>query len=172
MSAERFVGRNDAVRRIHDVLTGREAANGNLTVLSIEGTGGIGKTYLFNHAIGCVDLTNRNYLVLRTDGGDPSARTLVRALARMVDGASAEAIRGKPSGYYFPSVDRVGKTIDVIRNQAAAEFQQRHQNDEDGRLALLRFLELAFETGKRVNDAIPITKKHVDFNKLDKAKPH
>ena len=172
MSVENFVGRNDAVKRVQDVLMGREAADGNLTVLSIEGPGGIGKTYLFNHAIGCVDLTNRNYLVLRNDGSDsdPSARTLVRAVARMVDGASAEVIRGKPSGYYFPSVDRVGKTIEAIRTKAADEFQGRHQNDKDGRMALLRFLDLAFEAGKRINDAFPITKKHVDFKELDKAK--
>ena len=91
-------------------------------------------------------------------------------MAGIVDGASAEVIRGKPSGYYFPSVDRVVKTIEAIRTEAAAEFQGRHLNDEDGRMALLQFLDLAFNAGKRINDAIPITKKHVDFHELEKAK--
>ena len=44
-----------------------------LTVQSIEGPGGIGKTYLFDHVRTTNDLSNRNYLTLRIDGSDPSA---------------------------------------------------------------------------------------------------
>ena len=170
MSVENFVGRDDAVKRLHDVLTGHKAADGKLTVQSIEGPGGIGKTFLFNHAIAGVDLSDRNYLILRTDGNEPSAGTLVRAVARMVDGAQADAIRDRASGYFFPFVDRVVKAIETIRAEAVAEFQQRHPNNEDGRLALLRFLDLAIEAGKRINDAVPITKKHVNCRELEKAK--
>ena len=170
MSVETFVGRDDAVKRLHDVLTGHKAADGKLTVQSIEGPGGIGKTFLFNHAIAGVDLSDRNYLILRTDGNEPSAGTLVRAVARMVDGAQADAIRDRASGYFFPFVDRVVKAIETIRAEAVAEFQQRHPNNEDGRLALLRFLDLAIEAGKRINDAVPITKKHVNCRELEKAK--
>jgi hypothetical protein len=171
MSVKHFVGRGDAVKRLHDVLTGREAAEGKLTVQSIEGPGGIGKTFLFDHAIASVDLSDRNYLVLRIDGNDPSAKTLVRAVARMMDSAEAEAIRGRAPGYYFPSVDRVVKAIETIRSEAVAEFQRQHPGNKDGRLALLNFLDLAFEAGKRVNDAVPITKKLVNVHGLDKVKP-
>lgn len=170
MGVDHFVGRDDAVKRLHGLLTGREAADGKLTVQSIEGPGGIGKTFLFNHAIAGIDVSNRNYLTLRIDGNDPSARTLVRAVARMVDSAEAVAIRGRASGYYFPSVDRVVKAIETIRSEAIAEFQQRQPANEDGRLALLRFLDLAFEAGKRINDALPITKKHFNVHELEKAK--
>ncbi len=170
MGVEYFVGRHDTVKRLHDVLTGREEADSKLTVQSIEGPGGIGKTFLFNHAIAGIDLSNRKYLTLRIDASDPSARTLVRAVARMVDGAEAAAIRVRGSGYYFPSVDRVVKAIETIRSEAVAEFKQKHPNNENGRLALLRFLDMAFEAGKRINDAVPITKKHVNFHELDKLK--
>lgn len=170
MSSEHFVGRSDALKRLNGALTGTQAATGNLTIQSIEGPGGIGKTFLFNHAIAGADLTSRNYLILRVDGSDPSARTLVRAVARMVDGAEAAPSRDRPSGYYFPSVDRVVKAIEMIRSEAVAEFKQKHPKNEDGRLALLQFLDMAFEAGKRINDALPITKKHVNFNELDKLK--
>lgn len=76
MGIEHFVGRDDAMKRIQDVLTGREAAGGKLTVQSIEGPGGIGKTFLFNNAISRVDLTNRNYLILRIDGSAPPPEAL------------------------------------------------------------------------------------------------
>jgi hypothetical protein len=165
-----FVGRHEPLQRLVAVLTGRERAEGRLTIQSIEGPGGIGKTFLFNHALSGVDLGNRNYLTLRIDGGDPSARTLVRAVARMVDGAEAAAIRDRVSGYYFPSVDRVVKAIETIRSEGVAEFKQKHPDNENGRTAFLRFLDMAFEAGKRINDAIPITKKHVNFHELDKLK--
>jgi hypothetical protein len=170
MGVEHFVGRDDAVKRLNNVLTGRESADGILTVQSIEGPGGIGKTFLVNHAIACADLINRNYLTLRIDGNDPSSKTLVRKVARMADGAKADAIRDRGAGYYFPTVDRVVKAIETIRSEAVAEFQKRCPNNEEGRLALLQFLDLAFEAGKRINDAIPITKKHVNVHELEHVK--
>jgi len=150
MGVDHFVGREDAVKRLHDVLTGCESMGRMLTVQSIEGPGGIGKTFLFNHAIASVDLSSRNYLTLRIDGNDPSARTLVRAVARMVDGAKADPIRNRASGYYFPEVDRVVKAIETIRSEAVAEFQKNEPNNENGRRAFLRFLDLAFEAGRRL----------------------
>jgi hypothetical protein len=171
MGVEHFVGRDDAVKRLHQVLTGQETAGGKLTVQSIEGPGGIGKTFLFNHAVADVDLGNRNYLTLRIDGNDRSARTLVRAVARVADGAEAEPIRGRAPGYYFPSVDRVVKAIETIRSEAVAEFQQRHPNSEAGPQAFRRFLDLAFEAGKRINNALPKTKKHVNFHELHELVP-
>ena len=141
---------------------------------SVEGPGGIGKTCLFNHVLETNNLGNRNYLTLKidgnVDGNDPSAQSLVRSVSRLVDSAEADAIRGKPAGYYFQSVGRVTKAIETIRSEAVVEFQKKHPNSEDGRAALLRFLDLAFEAGKRVNDAIPITKKHVNIRELEKAK--
>ena len=170
MGVDHFVGRDDAVKRLCAVVTGQESAHGKLTVQSIEGPGGIGKTFLFNHVIAGVDLSNRHYLTLRIDGNDPAARTLVRAIPRMADSAEAEAIRGRARGYYFPSVDRVVKVIETIRSEAVGEFQQRHPDNEGGRLAFLRFLDLAFEAGKRINDALPITKQFVNVHKFDKVK--
>ena len=170
MSTEHFVGRSDALKRLNAVLTGGDVARGNLTIQSVEGPGGIGKTFLFDHAVGGLDHTTRNYPTLRIDGNDASARTLVRAVSRMVKSADAEAIRDKASGYYFPAVDRVIKAIETIRSEAVAEFQKHHPDNKEGRLALLRFLDLAFEAGKRINDAFPITKKHVNVHELQRAR--
>ena len=58
----------------------------------------------------------------------------------------------------------------MIRSEAVAEFEKQHPDSEEGRAALLRFLDLAFAAGKRVNDAIPITKKHVNVRELEMAK--
>lgn len=170
MVAEHFVGRHDAVRRLADVLAGRDRAKGKLTVQSVEGPGGIGKTCLFDHVLATTDLADRNYLTLRIGGNDLSARSVVRAVARMVDSAEAEAIQRRPPGYYFPSVDRTTKVIDTIYRKAIAEFQKRHPDDDDGRTALLRFLDLAVAVGKRLNDVVPITKKYVNVREVEQNK--
>ncbi len=166
MGAQHFVGRADALRQVHDVLTGVGTAGGNLTVQSIEGPGGIGKTFLFDHALAGIDLTARNYLTLRINSNEPSELTLLRAIERMVNNAEADAIRHRPSRYYFPSVDRVVTAIETIRSAARAEFEEQHPDNDTAMKAFLRFLDLAFEAGKRVNDAFPITEKYVNARKL------
>jgi hypothetical protein len=169
MGIDHFVGRQDAVKHLSAVLCGKEEADGRLTVQSIEGPGGIGKTCLFNHVMATTDYTGRNYLTLRADGNDPSALTLVRAVSQMANGALADAIREKPPGFYFPSVGHVTKTIEVIREQALVEFQNRNP-DPEMRSAFVRLLELAFEAGKRINAAFPGSKERVNVHELDKAR--
>ena len=113
MSENHFAGREDAIKRLHEVMTGQLAAGGNLTIQSIEGPGGIGKSFLFNHAIATTDLSNRNYITLRVDGSDQS-RNLVSALQALIKSADADALLNKPTGIFFPQVDVVVKTIETI----------------------------------------------------------
>lgn len=173
MPVDHFVGRQDDINRLAAVLTGEERAAGKLTVQSIEGPGGIGKTCLFDHVLKTTDLGGRNYLTLKidgnVDGNDPSAKSLVKTVARLVASAEADALRDRPAGFYFPPVGGVTKAIDRIRDEAAAEFRKRNPDCEEGRAALLRFLDLAVEAGKGVNDAIPITKKYVNVRELEKS---
>lgn len=166
--ADHFVGRQDAVRRLAAVLSGRERAAGKLTVQSIEGPGGIGKTCLFDHVLTTTDMADQRYLILRLDGNEPTGRTVLRSVARLVDGAEAEAIRGKPPGYYFPAVARVTKAIEAIRAEAVAEIQKQRPNDDEGRAAVLRYLDLALATGKHLNDVLPITRRYVDVRALER----
>lgn len=166
MGREHFVGREDAVNRLRAVFTGNDSAPGRLKVQSVEGPGGIGKTYLLDHVLATTDVSPRKYLTLRVDGHDPDVRSLVRGVSRMVDNAQADAIRGRPAGSYFLEVNQVIKEIDAIRHEAQAEFQKVREkigpgdenlpSDKEALSALLQFLELAFEAGKLVNDAVPI----------------
>ncbi len=154
MPVDHFVGRQDDISRLAAVLTGEERAGGKLTVQSIEGPPGIGKTCLFDHVLRTTDLGSRHYLTLKidgnVDGNDPSAKNLVRSVARLVASAEADAIRDRPTGFYFPAVGRVIKAIDRIRDDAASEFRKRSPDCEEGRAALLRFLDLAIaEAGGR-----------------------
>ena len=169
MPVEHFVGRREAIQRLALVLKGTDRAGDKLTIQSVEGPGGIGKTCLFNHVLASNELVDQKYLTLKVDGNDPSASSLVRAIPRMVDSAQAEAIRGRQAGSYFPEVDRITKAIETIRGEAIAEFQKRQPGDQEGQSALSRFLDLAFETGKRISDAVPITKKYINIREIEKS---
>lgn len=168
MSVDHFVGRQEAVRRLSALLAGRERTSTKLTVQSIEGPGGIGKTCLFSHVLDTTDLADQNYLTLRIDGNDPAAGSVVRSVARMVDSAKAEAIRGRPPGYYFSSVDRVTKAIETIRSDAVAEFKKRQPNNDGSQETLSRYLDLTIAMGKRLNEVFPATKKYVKASEIER----
>ena len=155
MTSTHFVGRFETIERLRAVLNGQTRADGNLTVQSIEGPGGIGKTFLLNHVVTTTPLAGRQYLQLRIDGNDLSAASLIRAVSRMIDSADAEASRRHLDRSCFPEVTRVIEAIEAIRSEALAEFEQHSPADKEGREAFSRFLDVAFTVGKHINDIIP-----------------
>ena len=172
MSAqEHFVGRQEGIARLQAALTGELRARGPLTIQSIEGPGGIGKSYLFAHVLSRADLSEQHFLRLTLDGNAPAAGSLITALGRMVDSADASGLRDKPAGYYFPTVKSVLKIVAEIKDDASAEFLKQHPDDKEGQAALLRFLDQAFAAGKRLNDVSPVTRKRVNFRELEKWRP-
>ncbi|WP_146010664.1 hypothetical protein [Halomonas heilongjiangensis] len=170
MITEHFVGRKNAVKQLQSVLTGDKKSGGNLAIQSIEGPGGIGKTCLFDHAADGVDLTSRNYLTLRIDGNSLSTDAVEQAVVGLIDSAKANAIRNHMPRYYFPTVQRVVKEIEVIRSEAAVELKKKHEN-ENATEDLQQFLDWVFSAGKKVNDAFPSSKKHINFQEVKKLQP-
>jgi hypothetical protein len=168
MTAKRFVGRDEAVRRLKSVIVGEIRAEGRLTILSIEGSGGIGKTFLLDHVLGRTDLIGQRYLTCRLSGSDVAASSLVRAVVHLADGAQAPAVRSKPSGFYFPMVHLTAKAIESVRRQAITELQKRLPDQQDAPIYLSRLLDLAFQAGKRLNDISPATRCHLNFAAVEK----
>jgi hypothetical protein len=171
MNTKHFVGREQDIKQLGSVLTGKLKAAGQLTVQSVSGPGGIGKTTLFNHVLSRNDISGRKYLTLRIDGSEGSGKNLLKLVSQMIDKASATAIQGRPSRFFFSATDEVIKNIESIKDDAAAEFRKNHPEDKGGEAALNAALDLIFETGKTFNEAIPITKKTVNFQKLEEVRP-
>ena len=167
MTNSHFVGRLTTVERLRSVLKGLTRADGKVTLQSIEGPGGIGKTFLLDHVMTTTPLAERQYLQLRIDGNDPSAANLIRAVSRMIDSADAEAIRSYPARSCFPEVTRVLEAIETIKNEAMTEFEKRSPSEKEGLIALSRFLDLAFEAGRHVNNIVPLTKQYMNVRELE-----
>lgn len=170
MSTRHFVGRKSVAKQLQSVLNGEKKAGGQLTIQSIEGPGGIGKTCLFDHVADGVDLNSRNYLTLRIDGNLLTSDTVEQAVICLVDSAKANMSLEHTPRYYFPTVQQVIKEIEVIRVEAAAEFKKKYENkkaNED----FQRFLDWVFSAGEKVNESFPDTKKYLNFPKLKNLLP-
>ena len=168
MPLDHFVGRTNDVERMRNVLLGKDRADGNLTIQSIEGPGGIGKSFLLEHVLAQTDLRERKYLTCRLNGGELTTASLTPCLERLVHGAQSHATRDKPPGFYFPSVASTVRTIDKLRFEAIAEFQRLRPSDQEGQAALSTFLDVAFRTGKRINDINRITRDYVNVDAVER----
>jgi hypothetical protein len=51
-------------------------------------------------------------------------------------------------GITFQTVDQVVKAMETIKSEVIAEFKRNRPSDEEGQLAISRFLDRAFEAGK------------------------
>ena len=169
MSRTSFVGRQDATRHLLAVLRGEENAPGKLSVLSVEGPGGIGKTFLFDHVLATNDLSERKYLTLRVDGGSGEDSVhLFSSVDRMVTAASSPAIRDKPAGYYFSLTKQILDRVESIKLDALSEVQRDFPADPEVAVIFRRLLNVALAMGKGLNDLVPLTRQYLDSSQLEK----
>ena len=155
-SANSFVGRVDAVKEIEEVLVSSDRDEGRLAVQSIEGSGGIGKSYLLDHVMRTTDLHSLNYLTLRLNGNDQSASYVDSAVSHMVNNASAIPITKNPGGH-FPKVAEVISTIGEIRTKAADEIRKKYPNVQEASKVSERYLNLFLNVGEAADIKIPGT---------------
>jgi hypothetical protein len=169
MSRTSFVGRQDATRHLLAALRGEESAPGKLSVLSVEGPGGIGKTFLFDHVLATNDLSEGKYLTLRVDGGAGGDSVhLFPGVDRMVNAASAPAIRGRPAGYYFAQTKQVLDKAESIELAALREMQRDFPADPEVAAIFRRLLDVALALGKGLNELAPLTRQYLDARQLEK----
>ncbi len=166
-----FVGRADATDRLLAVLRGEHAADGAVTVCSIEGPGGIGKTALLQHALARVDLDALKYLRLRADGraGVENADVFTLA-ARIVDGAESLPTSKRPAGHFFPTTRRVLGLVSEVQKECVAEFSRIVPDDEGSRGHFAAVLAAALALGDAINVALPRTRQWLDCGEPSRRK--
>ncbi|UQA61338.1 hypothetical protein [Polyangium aurulentum] len=128
-------------------------------IIGISGPGGVGKSYLLNHALDTQDTASIRALKLSVDGSSEQARTDFFGL---VDGQLAKpslSPPAKPKHDYFPQVRRVASIHRALVDAVAAELKASGapQEIKDAALALLR-------AGRRLNKAVPRTREYLDLS--------
>ena len=157
-----FVGRTDPVRKLRGWLLG-EGVPKPLGIVSISGPGGIGKTFLLDHALASPGVDERHYLRLRL-GGTNVRRTLGQLIGRdLLQSCTQLDATGK--GYFAET----RRNHDALRSMDVAA--RAEVNAAVGANAELRetLLEL-FRFGVGAQTVLPALKTYVDLSKIDEAK--
>jgi hypothetical protein len=161
--SEIFVGRTEAASRLQAVLTGECRATAQVTVCSIEGAGGIGKTALLNHVLRKVNLDALKYLCLRTDGGCGSRdATPFGLVGRLIEDARPLPPPDTAPGGYFSQARSVLRAVADVRNECAAEFDRIVPADQETQGEFRRALDAVMAFGEAINSLAPGTKRYFD----------
>ncbi|MGH7960404.1 MAG: ATP-binding protein [Candidatus Binatia bacterium] len=128
-----FVGRDNPVRMIRDELTGINSRE-HVRILSISGPGGVGKTFLLDHVLSELDLSDLHYLPLRVDGNTSSV-TLADIIVQDLLATSLPTIAGDTR--YFKVTRQGWNHLQWMDATARAELESNAKAKDDDDLAKL-----------------------------------
>ncbi len=169
MARDTFVGRQTDLSRLQKALLGENRARGSLSLVSIEGPGGIGKTALFDHAGATSHLAPRKYLALRLASRDNlNADSPFSVLDTLVNSARADALGGRPAGSFFPHVKAALGAINDLRNGILNEIQKRFPGDVELKSTLLKAIDELLAAGKPLAELPHAARLRPEFKALEK----
>lgn len=131
-----------------------------VSVVSVSGTGGVGKSYLVQHVLDGLRVERPGILLLKVDGSDPERRSdfmgLVEQLAprRMPPPAN-------PKRDYFGHVRDVASLHRDLVSDAGKELEQSGQPEE-----LRRAVTALLRAGHTLNRVAPVTRDYLDADFL------
>lgn len=160
-----LVGRQAQVERLKDVLEFKQRAAKNLTILGIEGPGGVGKSSLIYMAEQDIDYKNLKVLKISVDSNEP-----ITTLVDFID-CLIKAIKREARQTYSRDNIVLKETecaIDTARKILSDAQNQTSKKGGDAE-AISRTFHRAISLGKHVNKISRSTKEWVDFEKVEEA---
>jgi hypothetical protein len=153
-----FVGRVDPVSKLKAWLAG-EGTRKPLSIASVSGPGGIGKTFLLEHAIASAGIENRNYLRLRIDG-TAGPRTLGQIMCHDLLQSTSQIDADAKA--YFEETRKNLEALHFIDEQALVEVEVAFA----GNTELCQTALEIFRLGAGLQSVLPVLRKYVDLTRL------
>lgn len=144
-----FIGRDNPVQSIRNELS--RQTDSHVRILSISGPGGVGKTFLLDHALSELDLQDLGYLPLRVNG-NTSSTTLADIIVRDLIGTEHPAIAGDPR--YFRVTRKGWDYLQWMDANARAELESIAKDDD----ALAKIIGAAYDGVVGLLEIIPNSK--------------
>jgi hypothetical protein len=135
-----------------------------LVIQSIEGPGGIGKTALFEHVLGRVDLGERRYMTMKVRGDPAIARDPYELVQALISSSDAAVSISKPLAQRFTSTEETRAIYGELMARAKEALQQALPDVPIEQL--MRVLKMGVAFGQRLNDLIPRSKEFLDFEQV------
>lgn len=165
---EGFVGRQRESQVLKELLS--SPSKRGLSIQSIEGPSGIGKSSVLAKAMGAVDLDNLGYIKIELVGadrgvggssGDFNAAAIDQIVASIVRSAVGPGIGLKPPGYYFPKTHDAIEAVCWVRAQITKELSERGISPDDIKGAA-HLLKMGGSLMQRVQTFIPKIGEYVN----------
>lgn len=164
-----FVGRKNTAKYLESVLRGDTKSKfGALTVLSIEGPGGVGKTSFFEHVRDGLNLDFRKFLVMRIGGNGDSRKSVLHAIRTLIESAHNKELPQKPAGFYFPTLTAALGEYEQILREAQEEYAKSATEGDTAAEMVMSAIDVLVGLGKPINKLIPKTQDFLDLEELGK----
>ena len=160
-----LVGRQAQVERLKDVLEFKQRAAKSLTILGIEGPGGVGKSSLIYMAEQDVNYKSLKVLKVSVDSNEPIT-TLVDFIDCLVKAIKREARQTYSRDNIV--LKETEFSIDTARKILSEAKSQISKKGDDAE-AISRVFHRAISLGKHVNKISRHTTDWVDFEKAEEA---
>ncbi len=164
-----YVGRVESVRQLLDVLSAGPHPPLNVAVQSIEGPGGIGKTALFEYALGQVDRAALKTLTMKVSGNAASQGDPFQAVQTWVASSEASVALMKPLSQRFTNTSEVCALYGELLARAKTQLEKAlpHVPVEQ----LMKALAISVALGHRLNSWVPASKQYLSFEEVEKHLP-
>jgi hypothetical protein len=159
-----YVGRQEYVGQLLNVLQGAWDASSRLVIQSIEGPGGIGKTALFEHVLDKVDRGGLRMLTMRVSGGAAKQVDTFQLVQALVNASETSFPLAKPLSQRFTSTAEVHALFVHITAQAKAALQEALPQVPVEKI--MKVIEVSVQCGHRLNSLSPATRRYVDFETI------
>lgn len=164
-----YVGREESVRQLFDVLSEGPQPPVNVVVQSIEGPGGIGKTALFEYVLGKIDRAALKTLTMKVSGSAAAQGDPFQAVQTWVASSEASVALKKPIAQRFTNVGEVCAVYGELLANAKTQLHQAlpHVPVEQ----LMKVLAISVALGHRVNSLVPASARYLSFQAVEKHLP-
>jgi len=172
-----FVGRGNEVKLVRDLVMRPAKPKGSMTIQSIEGPGGVGKSSILWQALDDIDLESEGYLTLKIEGasreikrtnGTTTVAAIDQIINTLIGSATGTSIIAKPPGYYFPHTNAAIAAVNQLRVNMNQELQKKGidlENIEHVKRLLLGGADVV----DKITTLSPKLKEYLDpdgFNKI------
>jgi hypothetical protein len=159
-----YVGRGLAIEQLKATLKGDERLGGKLCVQAIHGPGGIGKTALFDHVLGTVDLSSRRFLVMRVSGNLGDRKDVFQLTRALLASATARVPMVSQVRYQFSYTEEVQSAYEAIMLEAEEVLRRELPGlPVETAMAALRTV---VDIGKGLTEMFPAAGRVVDLEQI------
>lgn len=161
---EKFIGRQPSIKQIQDLINNKNHHK-KLRILSIEGSGGLGKSTLLDHALTPEILHDNQYLTLRIDGTSSHIGDIYDTISTLINSASSMVTSSKKPGQLFPNTTNIIKAFKVFQAEVLKSYTVKDASlDIDD---IYKCFHIVTNIGKTINNISPQSKEHINAEEVE-----